>query len=162
MKGTNTCRTLRIWIYWGFPCSSLGLLGDGRPSEECNILYYILGSALLRTDYAGGEDGREGGWRRRPAWSRHGGEAAGEQEWGSPSPGKVRNQPLISWAWVLEFSLLSPPGAPPSSPCLSGVGSSLGLPSAWRGASPTATPLSPMSGWVLPRGRSCSRGPLWG
>ena len=63
MKGTNTCRTLRIWIYWGFPCSSLGLLGDGRPSEECNILYYILGSALLRTDYASGEDGREGSWR---------------------------------------------------------------------------------------------------
>lgn len=32
----------------------------------------------------------------------------GEQEWGSASPGKVRNQPLASWAWVLEFSLLSP------------------------------------------------------
>lgn len=32
----------------------------------------------------------------------------GEQERGSASPGKVRNQPLASWAWVLEFSLLSP------------------------------------------------------
>lgn len=55
-----------------------------------------------------------------------------------------------------------PPGAPPSLPCLLGVGSSLGLPSAWRGAGPTAVPLSPLSGWVLPRGRSCSRAPLWG
>lgn len=55
-------------------------------------------------------------------------------------------------------SLCSPPRR---SPILT-VSLGCGIQPAWRGAGPTAVPLSPLSGWVLPRGRSCSRGPLWG